>query len=109
MSGDISKLPKWAQKHIERLQRNLEDARRSNAAMQGKLEGGCSGKVYRRDLMEEFKLPDDGVYCFNVGGSIINVSIREEHGGDVLNISGYNRTLEIEPRASNSIYLRLKK
>lgn len=101
---DISKLPKWAQRYIERLEREL---RRSKELIENlKFEPGEADFYYKEGVDEKFPMPE---------GITVHIPMKNGYKGDELMISrqGDNcisirtreSSLHIEPQASNSIVI----
>lgn len=108
---DISKLPKWAQKHIADLERELLYSQRHVEDLIKELtadEGGSS-VTYSVDIGEERPIPERARVSFtltNAKGwkSGVRVMLREDYGMTVLDINA-DRGVSIRPRASNSFYI----
>ena len=102
MKGDITKLPKWAQAEIERLTRDLESA-------YAKLNVGPEDSDTFADPYSEARQPlgkgTSIVFEFGEGhGKRINARLE----GETLVVQGGD-SLIVQPRASNSIYLRTER
>lgn len=98
--SDISKLPKWAQAEIERLNADVRYLEEKIAAL-----SSDSSKVYARITWERnLHLPTESVVTFVVGDHEIDVRLSEV-GGSHLEVQCHGR-VSVEPRASNCFDVR---
>lgn len=97
---DISKLPKWAQSEIERLQRDNTDLRRKLDEIQ---DG--SGPMVWYEIMDGVThgIPDGAVVRAQVGGEKIEISVQ----GDALRISSIMRSIIVQPQSANVVRVRV--
>lgn len=93
---DISKLPKWAQYHIAKLERDLADAQETIQALNSNGQKITWNNTYPHQANG---LPDDATITFHLPNDKIDVTL----GEDFLRVSGYSNRIHIEPQASNSI------
>tara|TARA_R110000851_G_C13102760_1_gene569335 strand:- start:79542 stop:79901 length:360 start_codon:yes stop_codon:yes gene_type:complete len=110
----IEKLPRWVREMISGLEREVKALENSNDILRLHTEIGCSGRVRRSERCgDDVKLPDDAVYKFSPETATDwKDTISVQHlldDPDVLRVSANGGTLEIEPRASNAIFLRVKR
>lgn len=100
---DLSKLPKWAQEHIDYLKMNLTEAIIALTVNRATPESVVVVNPYADQPQE---LPSHTTVQFRVGKSIVHVNVHS-HGDDVwLGINSTWGPLHIEPRASNQVYIR---
>jgi hypothetical protein len=100
--GDVTKLPKWAQMHIEVLQADVEYRDRQLGEM-----ASPDAKVQLVQGMNENRgLPDEARVRFRLGDKRITVHISRYD--NVLDINSADGALQVEPSASNHIYVRVK-
>ena len=105
--GDISKLPKWAQRDIQVLEANLRSARRKLKEIAGEGET----EVYLQQHMEnDIPLPAGSQIRFMVPGrgqpnDRHHIDARVE--GDGLRLYG-SRCVEIRPGSANNILIVLE-
>ncbi len=113
MTHNVTKLPKWAQEHIADLERQIDTLQIQYSEIKQGSESRCSGEVYRSEAgsMDEFILPEQSVYYFQVGKSKFNrISVyKSNEDEDVIVINCDSGCMDIEPRACNSIHLRKRK
>lgn len=102
----VAKLPKWAQTHISSLNRQLRDMDAKYGRLKSEQESGCTGMVRRGYAIsgDSVLLPDYEVYQFSIGGQKFTVNLSGDES--CLNIASTDGRLDIEPRASNRIYIR---
>ena len=102
MRGDVTKLPKWAQQEIGRLERDLEDARRRLS--EGPMDSNTFADPYSesprplgRDTLIEFRAGETFGERFRV---YLRDGVLEVGGGD---------GVAVLPRASNVVEIKLSK
>ena len=107
MSNDITKLPKWAQKEIEYLRRDLNSAKNEVHQLREKAFGG-SGIVaieeYEIDGPNTF-LPDRASVVFSFGGEW-HEKITVRHDGTSIKVMG-GSSIHIFPEASNVVSIEI--
>lgn len=112
---DITKLPKWAQAHIEKVERERDNAERELATLkEGSLENIERQKFYVDSFAgDPFWLPQYGRLAFKQDpeseASIPDFTIRESDndlGGIEVSCSANGR-LAILPKASNVVQLSI--
>jgi hypothetical protein len=91
---DITKLPKWAQRHIQFLENQLENFR----TMLAQFEGKEKTSIYRIDLLTQKPLPEGTIRFKLSETSWIDCRVQ----GKAVDVSGSTR-LTIEPEATNHI------
>ena len=107
--GDIFKLPKWAQLEITRLERLTNELRTALNDASGSVEN--PDFHYDRIIGTEFskvQLPKSitlYIPAKHYGGAKDNFMISRETDGDI-SIRTHTNSLEIYPRASNSIVIK---
>ena len=112
----MERSPKFVRDYITKLERENSEMKKDIAKLKGEKETGCSGEVYRGyDIVGHgyVLLPESDPYHFRLGDHVVNVrlSVVSCVGKDdaYLVISSDGERLDIEPRASNSIHLRVFK
>lgn len=98
---DISKLPKWAQEHITRLQRDHDELKSEVKNLTGAETSNISYRVSWRD--NERFLPKYSCISFELD---TDGRIFIYHEGDSLRVSCYG-ALHVVPNARNSVVLKL--
>ena len=103
MRGDITKLPKWAQAEIERLERSVEHWKAAASV-------GPENSTVFADAYSDAPRPlgEDPVIQFSkcgMGFADIRIS-RVKPGSNVLDISCTEGTLEVSPQSGNVIRVR---
>lgn len=98
---DISKLPKWAQNLISRLERDYNDAIDKLSNMD---EGGETNVKWSSGWKDSHNLPNNSKVTFVVNGKDIDAYIQN----GALYISG-EREIVIFPHASNAVYIKQEK
>jgi hypothetical protein len=97
---DVTKLPQWAQRRIEKLERDLAHAR-------DKLSQGPENSDTFADAYSENPRPlGQGTTIRFVYGDRWHQQFQARLDGDTLHVSGGN-SIFIEPRASNSVYVKV--
>lgn len=97
-------LPKWARQEIARLTRDLESARAQLAA--GPEESNTFADPYSEAPRP---LGKDTTIEFHVGDNKLRVRIdRTSRGDEYIDVNGGDM-LQIEPRASNGVMIRMRR
>lgn len=108
---DLSKLPKWAQNHIQRLESDLRNEKRKVEVLTRGAEpipnhAESPSRVNRLHLLEQYPLPEDQAYSFKLSdrrNDIIKVSLK----GDKLELYHTSDVeMVIEPTATNIFNVR---
>lgn len=105
----IAKLPLWVQEYITDLKRKIHLTEHMLGELKAEHEVGCTGMVLRSSMDGDVKLPDHDVYRFTLGErrtDAISVNHLVSEKG-VIRVSADSGFLIVEPRASNSIHLRV--
>ncbi len=100
MTHDVTKLPKWAQSEINRLERDLEAAREQN-----RLQVEGETEVFIHDYPDNHPLPPNTTISFELDGERIDVDVREHHSGQkalYLYVYGGTGSLGFASGASNT-------
>lgn len=96
----MSRLPLWARRRIAQLERDLAHFK----AIRGAVESGTTKVSLGSRLLSGVQyLPDDQPFTFAVRGDMIDVYIRKESDGDVLDVRSQVALLSVRPEAANSI------
>ena len=93
----LSKLPKWAQSEIKRLESNLIEVENELSTLYGKNETNTKIAYVGNDK----PLPNSAVINFDIGGNVISCNIVDGE----LRIYGRNG-ISVFPKASNSVYIK---
>lgn len=95
-TGDVTKLPKWAQQRIEVLERDLERAHKQLA------EGPADSRIFADPYIHNRPLGEDEIIRFHLReGFHIDARLR----GERLEIHGVEQFV-VAPRSSNVIEVR---
>lgn len=100
-AGDITSLPKWAQREFSKLQYKLSEVESQNEILRGERP-----KSRVQVGFDDVYLPDKRSIYFRVGegdADKIGVVIRE----GMLSINGYGGAIAIHPEATNSAKIEL--
>ena len=100
-----SNAPKWLKQVFKTVCQELDHFEGQIEQVFGREETNVS--ILR--LGEPQSLPKNSRIEFIVNGLPIDVSIREEHDGETLDINGGSASLFINPRAINSCYIRIQR
>ncbi len=100
MTEDITKLPKWAQWKIKRLERDLEVAEKTIKNH----EAGTGLITYQYLMGRKHGLPDGATVEFTVDNGRIDVSIDK----GLLRVST-SHTIQVLPRATNTFNVVIPK
>lgn len=102
---DVSKLPRWAQFRIRKLEADVEHY----AQVAGRIESGTSKVTFGNAHLGRglVYLPDNDVYTFIVDGHSIGIRIVKEEVGEVLDVNALGRQIQVLPYASNRIQVRV--
>lgn len=100
---DVTKLPMWARKRIERLTAEVESwkSRALSAASPDQTNVTIS------DGIEERGLPRDSHIRFRIGRTQMEVALRESHDGLGLEVRSLDGTLAVLPLVSNVISVKV--
>ena len=104
-SGDVTKLPKWAQDHIRSLELQNQSLASDMAQMTGTVDSPTSYSVGTETPMP---LPKNATVRFQLGENsdeVINAKVQQDQGRTILVIGALTRKIIIEPTASNRIVL----
>jgi hypothetical protein len=109
---DFTELPKWAQEHIQSLERERNEAIRTLQEFQNDQKPSsfwvetwaCTGDKFGPTTFKNYLQTRQ--VRIQVGKDEIDVYLREP---DMLEISAFGGRLTIEPNASNVIYVRGRK
>jgi hypothetical protein len=103
MSNDITKLPKWAQQEIERLENSVEyhKGRLAESIPQG--EGASDTIVYMGYGEEHVGLPNGTPIRFQTGDGVVEARVK----GDTVEIHTVGGSIGIFPHVSNVVGVKV--
>lgn len=118
----LSKLPVWAQRHFEMIERALASSKAMNDTLRAALGeaplDGASGLVTWSMLMDDYLLPDTASVRFHEGGKgeadhhrYIEVGLRKSDarkGNRIIYVQA-SGSITIQPLAGNVVAIRLLK
>jgi hypothetical protein len=108
--NDITKLPQWAQRHIERLQRNMAQMEADVAMIVGATPSAVEVDPHRilrdKDRPRLF-LPENYSVRFVVDGG--NIDVRLKDGEVVIWGDGHNSDFIVIPQVSNVVAVRFER
>lgn len=106
MKGDVTKLPKWAQQEIARLERSVEH-------WQGVASQGSEDSTVFADAYSDAPRPlgEDPVITFSpIGMGIGSIRVtRSKRGSNVIEVMANEGVLEVSPQSSNVIRVRVNR
>jgi hypothetical protein len=110
MGRDLNKLPRWVQEHITDLERHIAERDRQILQLQNeRMKDIGTSHITWDVLMEgEYDIPDGATVRFYIDREhrdFIAVYFRKSENAVEINGSD---TVFLEPRASNSLYLRME-
>lgn len=107
MTGDETKLPRWARDLLVGLRNENAELTRALATARGVAADGATGRVIADCLGRDgFPLHDRAQVTFNLPGGKVSCMLREN--GTILDINSVG-TLHILPRASNSAWVKVER
>lgn len=101
----LSRLPKWAQDQIKRLESELEREKSALSLLSSESDDSPISYGYAADGMPRGFIPNGPVH-FTIGGEQVTVSVSRV--ADELVVQG-NSCIELIPVAANSIRIRVGK
>lgn len=116
----LAKLPIWAQKHFEMIERALESSKAQCDTLRAALGEapleGANGFITWALLMDDYPLPDNALVRFHEGAKgekgyhrYIEVGFtKSSQGGRIVTIRG-NDGIVIQPQAGNVVAVRVRK
>lgn len=90
----IAKLPRWAQDHIRRLERDLEDLKAEHKS----IAEGTTGIFWRGAEQNIHYLPE--------GTTVTLGGIEVDRRGEYVDVRALHGMLSVYPRAGNSIWVK---
>ena len=96
VNEDLTKLPKWAQRRIDVLTRNVDYFEKKLNTV----KCGESGISYTENWQKEYFLPEGSKIVFRFGGQ--EISVYRKHHDDALMVMG-NGTIVVLPDTSNVV------
>lgn len=100
-TGDITSLPKWAQREFGRLQMKLRDSEKANELLR---QENPESRV--QVGFDEMYLPENVSIYFRVGEDAADkIGVRIKNGK--LDVNGYGGRISIHPQATNSAEIEL--
>lgn len=101
---NIDKLPRWAQDEITSLRRAVVDLEAELAARAGDVP---NAKIVHSPYHHALALKNEDIH-FRLSSGTIGVSLRTELGETFLDVNSTDGVLNVFPRASNVVYMRVK-
>lgn len=99
---DLSKLPQWAQSEISRLSANETYYKNKLAA------GPDDSRVFADPYGDAPRPLGSSIIEFNLDDERVRVAVKDDKGGAYLDVNGSD-ILQVAPRASNSVEIRVKR